>query len=61
MSQNWFANNSAVKGGVVFYTSYPPFNDESNVFDTNTAQYGPNVASYPVWLIFQNHIEAVSG
>jgi predicted outer membrane repeat protein len=44
-----FTNNSAkINGGAIRFTYYKPNIAGNNTFLGNTADYGPNMASYPV-------------
>ena len=47
-NMNNFNMNEATKsGGAVYYDSYRPENIESNTYSSNTAAYGPEMASFP--------------
>ncbi len=50
-----FVNNSAkINGGAIKYTYYSPNTTVNNTFSQNSAQYGGNLASYPVQMRFAN-------
>ena len=50
-----FVNNSAkINGGAIRYTYYSPNTTVNNTFSQNSAQYGGNLASYPVQMRFAN-------
>ena len=42
-----FQNNSAKEGGAILYLDSRP-NFISNIYEINSAKYGPNIGSYPV-------------
>lgn len=49
-----FSNNSAsISGGSVQYDLYRP-HFENNQFENNTAEYGPNIASYPIKIMLKD-------
>lgn len=49
ISHTQFLNNSAkVNGGAIRYTYYKPNITLNNTFTGNTAEYGRDLASYPV-------------
>ena len=51
-TQNRFENNTATKqGGAIFYDYNRPVL-QNNVYINNQALYGPNIASYPVKIVF---------
>ena len=54
INQSSFMNNIGVeKGGAIYYNyNYPSVND--TYFEANTAQYGPNIGSYPVRIGLMN-------
>ena len=55
INSNMFGNNSANKsGGAVFYDLYSPINFDTNMFENNSAPYGPNFASYAYKLLMTN-------
>lgn len=46
-----FINNQAIRsGGAIFMDDFLPLISSSNIFQANTAKYGPNFASYPIRL-----------
>ena len=47
---NTFIDNNATKGGAIYYSANRPML-ENNTFTNNTAQYGPEVGSYPVKIV----------
>lgn len=47
MVNNSFVNNSALEGGAIIYTKAKP-HLLSNIFQNNKANYGDNIASFPV-------------
>lgn len=50
-----FDSNSAVQGGAIKYTLFEP--DLFNItFISNTAHYGPNIASYPIKIMFDGNL-----
>eukprot|EP00347_Sterkiella_histriomuscorum_P008851 403343497 len=50
-------NTAAMNGGAIQYTYYPPIIDgKNNTFTNNSAQYGFNVAAFPVKLEFADNI-----
>lgn len=51
LTNNTFDGNSALmKGGAVYYTMNRPTLD-NNTFSHNTAEYGPDIGSYPVRIV----------
>ena len=54
ISLSSFKNNSAIyQGGAIYYDLYRPGLSE-NIFEGNSAGYGPNIASYPIKINIRN-------
>ena len=54
ISDSSFINNVGItKGGAIRYDVYRPLMRQ-NIFENNTAQYGPNIASYPIQIKLTN-------
>ena len=48
-------NKANLAGGSIKWSQDLPYIDESNQFNMNTANYGSNIASYPIRLIVNIH------
>ena len=48
LSDTIFESNSALQGGAIFYNYKRPVLENTTLFNNNTADYGPNIASYGV-------------
>lgn len=59
ISDTVFENNQATeKGGAIYYDYLRPDLQSSIVFTSNTAQYGPDIASYAVKITFEQEPDA---
>ena len=56
IDMNNFTSNTAIEsGGAIYYNMFRPVM-LSNIFDSNTAQYGKDIASYPIRIGFSNSL-----
>lgn len=53
-TSNFEYNNAIVKGGAIYYDYSRPAFGSGMIYTNNTAEYGPNIASYAVKITFSN-------
>lgn len=56
-NNNFYSNIASVAGGAIKWSRDMPKIDEDNVFSLNSAQYGSNIAAYPIRLLVEIHLK----
>ena len=56
-NNNFYSNVAAVAGGAIKWSKEMPIIDTNNVFSLNSAQYGSNIAAYPIRLLVEIHLK----